>query len=408
MFVSKSLYNLSLQLYYLIALLISPFNKKASLWVEGRNIPIPKIEGESIWFHCASLGEFEQARPLLEQIKIDYPRYKIVLSFYSPSGYEIRKNYKQADYVFYLPLDSKKNAQDFINKINPKAVFFIKYEFWFHYLNELNNENIPSFLVSGIFREHQIFFKWHGILFKTMLKNFKHIFVQDDNSLQLLKSIKINHSSIAEDSRFDRVIDIKNDAKDLPKIQNFVQNKKCIILGSSWLVDDKMFAQLLEELNEYKIIIAPHDINKFRIKEVSELFKESVLYSEVKEKDDSKQVLIIDNMGMLSSIYRYATIAYIGGGFGVSIHNILEAAVYSIPVIFGPAHTKMKEASDLITNGGAFCVNNLSELRTILKKLDNNFHLQKSAETAGLYVHNNTGGTKKVLSFLINEKILKK
>jgi 3-deoxy-D-manno-octulosonic-acid transferase len=169
-----------------------------------------------------------------------------------------------------------------------------------------------------------------------------------------------------------------------------------------------MFAQLLEELNEYKIIIAPHDINKSRIKEVSELFKDSVLYSEIKEKDISKQVLIIDNMGMLSSIYRYVTIAYIGGGFGVSIHNILEAAVYSIPVIFGPAHTKMKEASDLITNGGGFCVNNLSELRTVLKKLDNNFYLQKSAETAGLYVHNNTGGTKKVLSFLINEQILKK
>lgn len=408
MFVSKFLYNLSLQAYYFVALLISPFNKKASLWVNGRKIDIPQITEKSIWFHCASLGEFEQARPLLEQIKIDYPQYKIVLSFYSPSGYEIRKNYNKADYVFYLPLDTKKNAKDFIRKINPKAVFFIKYEFWFHYLNELKNQNIPSFLVSGIFRENQAFFRPSGILFKEMLTKFTYLFVQDKNSLNLLHSIEINNVSIVEDSRFDRVIDIKNDSKELPKIQQFVNSRKCIILGSSWLVDDKMFANLLKELQDYKIIIAPHDINKNRIQEVSEIFKDSILYSELGNEKISNQVLIIDNMGMLSSIYKYATIAYIGGGFGISIHNILEAAVYSIPVIFGPAHTKMKEAADLIENGGGFCVYNLSELKTILKKLDTNLEWQKSAKTAGLYVKNNTGGTKKVLSHLKNEKILEK
>lgn len=408
MIISKFLYNLSLRAYYLIALLISPFNKKAALWIHGRKKEIPQITAETVWFHCASLGEFEQARPLLEQIRIDYPNYKIVLTFYSPSGYEIRKNYDKADYVFYLPLDTKKNAQAFIQKINPKAVFFIKYEFWYHFMNELKIKNIPSFLVSGIFRTNQSFFKPYGKFFKEILNSFTHLFVQDENSLNLLKSIQIEQASIAEDSRFDRVVDIKNAAKELPKIKQFVQNKKCIILGSSWLVDDKMFSEVLDQLTEYKIIIAPHDIHTSRIKEVSAVFKNSVLYSEFKIEAVSKQVLIVDNMGMLSSIYRYATIAYIGGGFGVSIHNILEAAVYSIPVIFGPAHTKMKEASDLIDNGGGFCIANLAELRTILKQLDNNLYLQKSAETAGLYVQTNTGGTKKVLSYLKNEKILKK
>lgn len=408
MIISKILYNLGLQLYYLIALLISPFNKKASLWINGRKISIPQLTAKTIWFHCASLGEFEQARPLLEQIKEDFPQDKIVLSFYSPSGYEIRKNYDKADYIFYLPLDTKKNALNFINKINPKAVFFIKYEFWFHYLNELKNKNIPSFLVSGIFRENQAFFKWHGVLFKQMLKNFTHLFVQDSNSLRLLKSININQTSIVEDLRFDRVLSIKNDAKSLPKIKEFVNGKKCIILGSSWLVDEKMFLKLLPELKEYKIIVAPHDINENRKKEVTGIFKNAVLYSKLEKENISKQVLIIDNMGILSSIYRYASIAYIGGGFGVSIHNILEATVYSIPVIFGPAHTKMKEASDLIQNGGGFCIQDLDELKVVLQKLDNKLPLQKSAITAGLYVKNNAGGTKKILSFLKNEKILEK
>ena len=369
MFLSKFLYNFGLQAYFYTAKLISPFNKKASQWIAGREIKVKKISEKSIWFHCASLGEFEQARPLLEKLKTAYPKYKIVLSFYSPSGYEVRKNYEQADFIYYLPLDTQKNAKDFIAKINPALVFFVKYEFWYHFLKELKQEKIPTFLVSGIFRKEQMFFKKQGVFFKELLTCFTHLFVQDDNSLELLKSIEINNVSIAKDSRFDRVYDIFQKAKQFPEIKQFVDDKKCIILGSSWLVDEKMFAELLPKFQDVKFIVAPHNINKRRLKEVENVFSNSVFYSKINENAKNKQVLIIDNYGMLSSIYRYGDIAYIGGGFGVSIHNILEAVVYSIPAVFGPAHYKMKEASDLIKLGAGFEVKDKIELEVRLETL---------------------------------------
>lgn len=405
-FLTKILYNFALQSYYILANLISPFNKKAFQWVNGRKIPITKIQEESIWFHCASLGEFEQARPLLEKIKTEYPFYKIVLTFYSPSGYEVRKDYKKADYIYYLPLDTKKNALDFILKTNPKLVFFVKYEFWYHFINELKNKNIPTFLVSGIFRKNQSFFKSYGAFFRSILNNFTHLFVQDDNSLALLHSIDIKNTSKANDSRFDRVYDIYKEAREYPEIENFIDKKKCIIIGSSWLEDEKLFVQLLNKYKENKFIIAPHNINKTRLKELSNLFTNHVLYSKIKANSKEKQVLIIDNIGMLSSIYRYGDIAYIGGGFGVSIHNILEAVVYSIPVIFGPAHKKMKEASDLIKLKAAFEINNIKELNEVLDRLDDAIFLKKSANKAGNYVLKNLGGTEKVLSYIKKEKIL--
>ncbi len=405
-FLSKLFYNFVLQAYYILASLISPFNKKAAQWVSGRKISITKIQEESIWFHCASLGEFEQARPLLEKIKKDYPSYKIVLTFYSPSGYEVRKNYKKADYIYYLPLDTKKNALDFITKINPKLVFFVKYEFWFHFINELKNKKIPTFLVSGIFRENQSFFKWYGVFFRSILKNFTHLFVQDNNSLALLQSINIKNTTKASDSRFDRVYDIYKEAKEYPEIEHFIDNKKCIVLGSSWLEDEKLFAALQNKYKGIKFIIAPHNINKTRFKELANLFTNHVFYSKIDSSSKEKQVLIIDNMGMLSSIYRYGNIAYIGGGFGASIHNILEAVVYSIPVIFGPAHKKMKEATDLIILQGAFEIHNIKELEVVLDKLNKKEFLKKSSTIAGNYVLNNLGGTEKVLSFLKKEKFL--
>jgi len=409
MFLSKFLYNFGLQAYFYTAKLISPFNKKASQWIAGREIKVKKISEKSIWFHCASLGEFEQARPLLEKLKTAYPKYKIVLSFYSPSGYEVRKNYEQADFIYYLPLDTQKNAKDFIAKINPALVFFVKYEFWYHFLKELKQEKIPTFLVSGIFRKEQMFFKKQGVFFKELLTCFTHLFVQDDNSLELLKSIEINNVSIAKDSRFDRVYDIFQKAKQFPEIKQFVDDEKCIVLGSSWLVDEKMFAELLPKFQDVKFIVAPHNINKRRLKEVENVFSNSVFYSKINENAKNKQVLIIDNYGMLSSIYRYGDIAYIGGGFGVSIHNILEAVVYSIPAVFGPAHYKMKEASDLIKLGAGFEVKDKIELEVRLETLlKREKYLESVSKIAGNYVENNRGGTEKVFNFLEKENFLEK
>ena len=399
------MYNLGIGLYYRVAGILSIFNPKAKLWYEGRKQEIKKIEGKSIWFHCASLGEFEQARPLLEKLKKDYPKFKMVLTFYSPSGFEIRKNYSEADFVYYLPLDTAKNSKQFIEKINPEMVFFIKYEFWYHFLFQLHEKKISTYLVSGIFREKQIFFKPYGVFFKKMLSYFDHLFVQDLDSVALLKTIGISNASQANDTRFDRVLAIKNQSQDFENIQNFVNGEKCIVLGSSWLEDEKLFAQL-ENFKDFKLIIAPHNINEKRISEVQNLFKDNVLYSDLNSENAKAKYLIIDNMGMLSSIYKYGQIAYIGGGFGVSIHNILEAAVYGIPVVFGPAHHKMKEAQDLINCGGGFEVNNFDTLKQTFDKLQKATFLTESSQKAGHYVSSNIGGTEKVIDFLKKENKL--
>lgn len=398
---SKIFYFLGVRLYYIAIYLASFFNEKAKQWIKGRKIPVQNIIGKSIWFHCASLGEFEQARPLIEQIKKENPEEKIVLTFFSPSGYEIRKNYALADFVYYLPLDTSKNAQNFIQKIKPKQVFFIKYEFWHCFLQTLKQENIPTYLVAGIFREKQLFFKPYGIFYRNILKNFSHLFVQDQKSLALLQKIGLKNISQANDPRFDRVLSIKNQAKKFPEIEKFVGNKKCIVLGSTWLADEKLFAQCMDMLKDYQLIIAPHDISAKRIKEVQQIFKNNVLFSEIsKAYSPHTQCLIIDNMGMLSSIYAYGNYAYIGGGFGVSIHNILEAGVYHIPVVFGTAHHKMKEATDLIQLGGGFVVNNLEELRNRLQAFQKEEFLAIASQKAGAYVQKNSGGTRKVLDFV--------
>lgn len=403
--ISKTLYNLGIILYYRIAYVLGFFNKKAKLWYNGRQQEIQAISEKSIWFHCASLGEFEQARPLLEKIKTDFPKYKIVLTFYSPSGFEIRKNYSEADFVYYLPLDTKKNAQQFIEKINPELVFFVKYEFWYHFLSQLKAKQIPTYLVSGIFRENQIFFKPYGIFFKEMLLAFDYLFVQDLDSVNLLKNIGIKNASQTNDTRFDRVLDIKNQAKNFDNIEQFVNGEKCIVLGSSWLEDEKLFAQLTN-IEDFKLIIAPHDINEKRLTEVQNTFKDHVLYSKLNTKNQNAKYLIIDNIGMLSSIYKYGQLAYIGGGFGVSIHNILEAAVYGIPVLFGPAHHKMKEAQDLMNCSGGFEINSLETLQNTIESLKNIDFLSKCSENAGNYVCKNTGGTDKIIDFLKKENKL--
>ncbi|MBA4323464.1 MAG: 3-deoxy-D-manno-octulosonic acid transferase, partial [Odoribacter sp.] len=338
-------------------------NHKASLWVAGRRDWSSKLKANigssenTIWFHCASLGEFEQGRPVMEMLKEKAPGTKIVLSFFSPSGYEIRKNYRVADFVCYLPADTPGNASEFISIIKPSLAIFVKYEFWNNYITELSKRNIPLYLVSGIFRADQHFFRWYGGFFRKILKKFAHIFVQDTRSADLLKGIGIEDITVAGDTRFDRVNQIAATASGLPVIEKFRGEEKLFLAGSSWKPDEEIIAGVIN-LNPgmMKWVLAPHEIGKSNIDRLVKLFHtEVVRYSEFKDESAEARVLIIDNIGTLSSAYRYADIAAVGGGFGKGIHNILEPACWGTPVLFGPNYNGFKEAADLISSGGAFC-----------------------------------------------------
>jgi 3-deoxy-D-manno-octulosonic-acid transferase len=395
------LYNFGISLYFFAIKIASLFSPKAEKWIAGREQEIPVINGRNIWFHCASLGEFEQARPLIEYFHQNHSEFKIIISFFSPSGYEVRKNYSKAHLVCYLPIDTKKNAEAFIEKINPELAFFIKYEFWIQHINALHRKKTPVFLVAGIFRKNQIFFKFYDQLFKSTLKKFSHLFVQNEHSVDLLESIGISSASIANDLRFDTVISNKVNSMTFPEIEAFLQNKKCIVIGSSWKKDELVWQNIIQENSEYKFIIAPHDVNENRISELQNTFPEiSVLHSALTPDDSGKKVLIVDSIGKLTSIYAYAHIAYIGGGFGASIHNILEAAVYQTPVVFGPHYHKMQEAIDLINLNGALCIRNEAELKNALLKLQNPDLYAIAASAAGNYVMGNSGGTETVVKFL--------
>ncbi|MCD4730828.1 MAG: 3-deoxy-D-manno-octulosonic acid transferase [Bacteroidales bacterium] len=372
------LYNIGIYLYYISISFSSIFNKKAEKWIKGRkkifdqqeqNIdPSQKI----IWFHSASLGEFEQGRPVIESFHKKYPDYKILLTFFSPSGYEIRKDYEQADYVFYLPIDLKKNAKKFIQIVNPNIVVFIKYEFWFNYINELNKNNIPIFIVSAIFRKKQHFFRWYGKWFRLMLEKITYLFVQNHSSFELLKSIHIKRVIISGDTRFDRVYSIAQQTKTFSLVQKFAGQHKVLLAGSTWPPDESLINQLFSERQLFKLIIAPHEVHDERIRSILKLFSSKKIerFSEAVEKNiSSANILIIDQIGILSGLYRYCDVAYIGGGFGRGIHNILEAVTFGKPVIFGPNFQKFKEAVDLVALGGAFTVSNETNLTTIFSKL---------------------------------------
>ena len=388
-------------------------NEKARNWITGRKKLLQNIQSslqpdeKRIWIHCASLGEFEQGRPVLDAIKQQYPDYKIVLTFYSPSGYVIRQNYEKADYVFYLPLDTKKNAEKFISLVNPKLAIFVKYEFWHHFLNTLDKKNIPLLLISAIFREEQPFFKWYGGLFINMLNKFSHIFVQDKKSKQLLEKNGIKNVRIAPDTRFDRVRDIAATSSTIDIVEKFLDHKHAIIAGSTWEEDEEILIKFINNNPALKYIIAPHEIDADHIEHIrSGIDRPAVLYSEAADPDievDVKvaEVLIIDNIGMLSSLYRYAFISYVGGGFGDGIHNTLEPAVYGIPVVFGPHYHKFKEAVDLIQAGAAFSVHNYDELETLFYKLLNNRDVHsKASKEAHHYIEHHLGGTEIIMTHL--------
>lgn len=407
----RLIYDLGLVIYRMSIRIASIFNGKARLWLKGRENLFANIlkqvnpQEKIAWFHCASLGEFEQGRPVIEAFRKQNPECKILLTFFSPSGYEIRKNYDGADYIFYLPMDSKRNAEKFIELINPSVVVFIKYEFWYHFIKTLNNKNIPVYLISANFRSTQIFFKRYGGFFRNLLKYFTYIFVQTSSSKDLLSTIGLNNVSVAGDTRFDRVYSIVKQANRLPVVEKFKQNKTTIIVGSSWKEDEEILIPCLNQtFHDVKWIIAPHEIHDENLSRIiSNINKRIVRYSEMNRENASDfDVLLIDNIGMLSSLYYYGDIAYIGGGFGKGIHNILEAATFGIPVIFGPNFKKFHEAVELIKQEGAFSIRSFEELMNTLDTLLQNQELLDTAgKIAKKFIENSLGATNIIVEKLV-------
>ena len=395
------LYTTGIKIYNLIIWIFSFFNSKARLFISGRRQIFKQITkkvnptDKNIWFHFASLGEFEQGRPVLEKLRQLHPQKKIIITFFSPSGYEIRKNYALADAIFYLPLDTKKNAKRFIEIVNPEMAIFTKYEFWHYYFNELKRKDIPLYIISGIFRKEQIFFKSYGGFYRNILKCVSHFFVQNEESTLLLKSININNTTISGDTRFDRVYENAKNPKNIPEIEFFCGDSPILICGSTWPDDEKLITELPAKYPDWKFIIAPHEVHESHIQTIESLFPETVRFSELKSKRSTdSSILIIDNIGMLSALYQYGKFAYIGGGFGAGIHNTLEAAAFGLPVIFGPKFSKFQEAKDLIEIGAAKSISSADELITSFDYFKDN---ENAAAAAKKYVDNKKGATNIIL-----------
>ncbi|MEJ7643827.1 MAG: glycosyltransferase N-terminal domain-containing protein [Chryseolinea sp.] len=384
------------------------FNRKARALVEGRKGIFDQLQqklsaqsGQVIWMHCASLGEFEQGRPVLEILKKDFPDCRIVLTFFSPSGYEVRKNYAGADHICYLPWDTAKNAERFISVVKPVLAIFVKYEFWFHYFDFLQASNVPILSISAIFRKDQLFFKSYGGFYRSILAKVSHFFVQNESSMKLLRSIGIEQCSMAGDTRFDRVFQIVNNAEELPVASEFKGQQKLFVIGSCWPADLQQLAPFINEHN-IKFIIAPHEISESFITAIERaLPNKTVRYSSADKIDAAAyQVLIIDNVGMLSRLYRYGEFAYVGGAFGKGLHNILEAACYGRPVFFGNQNfQKFQEAVDLISLGGAFAIGSTFDLTSTYQTLLSNERYTQASHAAASYVKQNLGATEKIVSY---------
>jgi 3-deoxy-D-manno-octulosonic-acid transferase len=400
-------YNLAIFFYRLAIFITSLFNGKAKLWLNGRKNWEQKLlkhfEKENpssyIWFHCASLGEFEQGRPLMEAIKKKYPSYKIILTFFSPSGYEIRKDYAGADYIAYLPIDIFSNAQKFIEIVKPKAVFFVKYEFWYHYIMALKHLDIPLYLIAGQFRIDQPFFKWYGGLHRKMLAAFTHLYVQQQNSVELIHSIGITHVSAAGDPRYDRCYEQSLHIIPNLAVEYFCKGRFTLMAGSSWAAEEALLNSLKDD--DIGIVIAPHDLS--RVQGIKNIFSGAILYSIYSQKYHeirTPKVLIIDNIGMLNSLYQYADVALIGGGFGAGLHNILEAAVFGKPVLYGPNTNKFPEASALVKSGGGFYIYDESSFHQIIYKLKDDSIRMIAGNASANFVKSQTGATKLILQQL--------
>jgi 3-deoxy-D-manno-octulosonic-acid transferase len=406
----KLLYTISIHLYNFAIRCASLFNAKARLWINGRKNIFKKLNADFanrsnneplIWVHCASLGEFEQGRPLIEKIKKEKAGVKILLTFFSPSGYEIRKNYGAADYVYYLPSDTPANTREFISLVKPDAALFVKYEFWFNYLSELKRQEIPTYLVCGIFRAEQHFFKNYGAWFRMQLSAFTHFYLQDTASKELLNSIGYTNTTVAGDTRFDRVMEISNTTREINFIKKFIGNEKAIVAGSTWNEDIQVLSGFRFREAGFKLIIAPHEVAETSIQSTIQQFNnlQTIRYSQANEQTmATADILIIDNIGMLSSLYKYGSIAFIGGGFGKGIHNILEAAAFGLPVVFGPNYHKFNEAKELILKGGAFSVTSSDGLKNKIDLLNQPDVLKMAAFAAKNYVSSNAGATEKIIS----------
>jgi 3-deoxy-D-manno-octulosonic-acid transferase len=396
------IYNLFLRIYLILIFIFSFFNKKAKKWIAGRKNRNLIHQEASIWFHFASLGEFEQGRPVLEKMRSLHSDQIIVVTFFSPSGYEVRKNTPLADHVYYLPLDTAKNAAEFIGNINPTLAIFTKYEYWYHYFNELNKRQIPLYIISGIFRPKQIFFKWYGGLHRQMLGFVTRFFVQDEQSAALLKTVGINNVTVSGDTRFDRVWENAQSPKQLGVIEKLKAGKPIFIGGSTWPKDEELIASLIPLYPDWKFIIAPHEIGEAKIQTLLQLIPQgkAIRFSEISESSvlDNYTVLVIDNIGMLSSLYQYGEVAFIGGGFGAGIHNILEAAAFGLPVIFGPRYQKFKEACDVVEKQLGFSVINGEELKEVADILiaDKAYRDEVGIKIKA-YVKANTGATQKFM-----------
>jgi 3-deoxy-D-manno-octulosonic-acid transferase len=423
------LYNLFLWTYKVFVRIVSPWNRKAAAWLNGRKgvfktIRESEIQGKQrVWMHCASLGEFEQGRPVIEAIRMRYPDITVIITFFSPSGYEIRKDYAGADHVFYLPMDSSVNARRFINLVNPSLVLWIKYDYWYYYLSELRKRKIPALLISPLFRADQPFFKWYGNIHRLMLDSFHAFFVQNESSRQLLETIGISHSVyVSGDTRFDRVTDIAAQVEPMPIIEAFCQGHTVIVAGSTWEEDEEELDHYANTHTEIRFIIAPHEIEEDHIRDMENLFRHSVRYSAweahiqvPKEKgiamsgqQQEANVLIIDNIGMLARLYSYGKICYVGGGFGDDgVHNVLEAAVYGKPVVTGPVIEKYIEVMDLAETGGVIIVDNALEAESVFSRLlesdeEYSFHGRAARD----YVFARRGATEKIVQYIQENRLL--
>ena len=402
------MYSFVICIYLMVVKLVSLFNAKARLMVRGHAQVFRMLRerikpGERyLWFHAASLGEFEQGRPLMERIRREYPEYKILLTFFSPSGYEVRKNYAGADIICYLPFDTPRNVRRFLELAHPCMAFFIKYEFWQNYLKGLQRRDIPVYSVSSIFRRNQVFFRWYGGKYYKVLTRFTHLFVQNEVSKDLLATLGIHNVTVVGDTRFDRVIEIFRQAKQLPLVEAFKgQCRRVMVAGSSWQPDEDIFIPYFNAHPEMKLIIAPHVIGEDHLKEITgKLKRPYVRYTQTTEEEAAKaDCLIVDCFGLLSSIYRYGEVAYVGGGFGVGIHNVLEAAVYGVPVLFGPNNRRFREARGLLDAGGGIEVTDRRTFDSTMDKLlSDGTYLADCGQCAGDYVRSQAGASDKVLA----------
>jgi len=401
------LYRLFLAFYRAGIHLSSIFgNDKATLWLKGRRDINKKLNalppGElRAWFHCASLGEFEQGRPVLEAYRKKYPGIKLVLTFFSPSGYEVRKNYAGADYIFYLPLDGSSSSRRFIHAVNPQAAFFVKYDFWYYYLHYLRQRAVPVYIISAAFRPGQAFFKWYGGFFRKMLRCVTRFYLQDENSGKLLSNIGLTNHVLSGDTRFDRVKQVASGTDGQPLLAEFASQAEVLVAGSTWPEDEKLIAALLPAMENLKLIIAPHEVSEDRIREVVRSFPGALLFSQANTASVKQaRVIILDSIGKLSAAYRYGRFAFIGGGFGKGIHNILEAAVYGQPVFFGPHFQKFREAVDLLRLQGAVTVSSSGQLIDRIGDYKDASKYAMAAEASASYVSGRAGATEKILATL--------